>query len=334
MFDVVGVFILIALIVLFGFLTFRVWKLKKPFLKWGGVVVGGLLTLISTALLALGLNGFIKLNERHANPITDVKVAGTPAQIARGQQLANMCASCHSSDGHKPLLDGADMLARFLSVPIGTLYAPNLTPNGEIHDWSDGEVIRAIREGVHKSGRSLLVMPAGSYRHMSDEDVQALVAYLRSQPATGARSPDNQLNLFGAWFLNLVDWRTAQPPVGRVTAPAPGSAEYGKYLVSVIDCQGCHGAQLEGKADTGAPGPPPGPNLTQIIPNWTEAQFMTFFNSGQLPDGATVPIVTQPGGYSSPRMNWPMVRGVASDDDLRAMYAYLHSLKPVAGPAK
>jgi hypothetical protein len=215
--------------------------------------------------------------------------------------LAHLCVSCHTPGSQLPL-SGSDMLAKFPMPPVGTLYAPNLTPNGEIRDWSDGEIIRAIREGVHKSGRSLLVMPSDVFRNLSDDDVQALVAYLRSQPATGTRSPDNHFNLLGALFLNLSDFRTAQQPVGGVTAPKPGT--------------------------------PPGPNLTRIIPSWTEAQFMTFFNTGQLPDGSTVPTVTLPSGYSSPRMPWSMVRAAASDDDLRAMYAYLHSLPLVDGPTK
>jgi cytochrome c553 len=331
MFDTVGVLILFVLIALFGFLTARAWKLKNAFLKWGGVVIAGLLTLIQTALLVLGLIGFYKLNERYGNPVANVQVAGTAAQIARGEQLAHGCVSCHTSDGQLPL-SGVNFLAKFAGPPLGTLYAPNLTPSGNIKDWTDGEVIRAIREGVHKNGRSLLIMPAG--RNLSDDDVQALVAYLRSQPATGEPTPTNEFDLFGALFINLFDFRTAQPPVGSVTAPQPGTPEYGKYMVDVIGCRGCHGDQLQGKVDNGQPGPPPGPNLTEIVPQWTEEQFMTFFNTGQRPDGSTVPILTLPSGFSEPRMPWPMVRAVATDDELKAMYAYLHSLPPVEGPAK
>jgi mono/diheme cytochrome c family protein len=177
-------------------------------------------------------------------------------------------------------------------------------------------------------------MPAGNFRNLSDDDVQAVVAYLRSQPATGGPTPDNQFNLLGALFVNLFDVRFAQPPVGSVTAPPPGTPEYGKYLVDVIGCRGCHGAQLQGKVDTGQPGPPPGPNLTKIVPQWSEEQFMTFFNTGQLPDGSAVPILESSSGYSEPRMPWPRVRASTTDDELKAIYAYLHSLPPVEGPAK
>lgn len=333
MFDTVGVLILIALIGLFGFLTSRAWRLKNAVLRWAGAALAGLLTLIPTALLVLALIGYYKLNQGHDNPVVDVKVAGTPEQIARGAKLANVCASCHTATGQLPL-SGANFGAKFDLPPLGTLYAPNLTPAGDITGWTDGEVIRAIREGVHKNGRSLLVMPAENFRNMSDDDVQALVAYLRSQPAAGGPTPTNQFNLLGALFINLADFRTAQQPVGSVTAPQPGTPEYGKYMVDVIGCRSCHGDQLQGKVDSGQPGPPPGPNLTKIVPQWTEEQFMTFFNTGRLPDGGTVPILTLASGFSEPKMPWPEVRAAATDDELKAIYTYVHSLPLVEGPAK
>ncbi len=333
MFDTVGVLIVIGLIVLFGFLTTRAWRLTNAFLKWGGVILGGLLTLIPTALLVLALAGFYKLNMRYDNPVTNIQVAGTAAQIARGEQLAHACVSCHTPVDQLPL-SGSNLAAKFGLPPLGTLYAPNLTPSGDINDWSDGELVRAIREGIHKNGRSLLIMPADNFRKLSDDDVQAIVAYLRSQPAAGGPTPANQFNLLGAVFMNLSDFRTAQQPAGSVTAPQPGTSAYGKYMVDVLGCRSCHGDQLQGRVETGQPGPPAGPNLTQIVPQWTEEQFMTFFNTGQLPGGGTVPILTLPSGFSEPRMPWPMVRAATTDDELKDMYAYLHSLPPVDGPAQ
>jgi hypothetical protein len=333
MFDTAGVLIIIVLIALFGFLTTRAWKLKNAILKWGGVIIVGLLTLMSTAILVLALVGFYKLNERHDNPVANIQVEGTVTQIARGEQLAHTCVNCHAPGNQLPL-SGTDMTTKFPFPPLGTLYGPNLTPSGDITDWTDGEVIRAIREGVHKNGRSLLIMPAETYRNLSDDDAQALVAYLRSQPSIGGPTPTNQFNLLGAVFLNLSDFRSAQEPVGSVTTPQPGTPEYGKYLVDVLGCRVCHGDQLQGKLDNGQPGPPPGPNLTPIVPQWTEEQFMTFFNTGELPGGRTVPIITLPSGFSEPRMPWSTVRAATTDEELKAMYAYLHSLPIVEGPAK
>ena len=332
MFDIAGVFILVVLISFFGFLTLRAWKARNRWLKWIGTLLAGLLTLIPAALLILALVGFSKLNAKFDNPVENIQVERTPAQIARGEKLANLCVSCHTPGNQLPL-SGSNFVAKFEFPPLGTLYAPNLTPSGNIKDWTDGEIIRAIREGIHKNGRSLLVMPSATMRNLSDEDVQALVAYLRSQPATGKPAPDTQFNILGAIFMNLSDFRTAQAPVGHVTAPQAGSSTYGKYLVDILGCRDCHGDHLQGKADNGQPGPPPGPNLTLIVPQWTEAEFMNFFNTGTLPGGSQVPILTLKSGFSAPRMPWTEFRAATSDDELRVMYQYLHSLQPVESPA-
>lgn len=328
MFDIVGVLVLVGLIALFGFLTVRAWKLNNAVLRWGGVIIAGLLTVIPTVVLILGLVGSVQLNRRFDNPVADIKVAGTTAQIARGERLAHTCASCHGPDGKLPLA-GIDFGARFSLPPIGTLYAPNLTPGGNIDGWSDGEVMRAIREGIDKEGRSLLIMPAGTYQHLSDDDAQAIVAYLRSQPSTGEPTPDSKITVLGAIFNYLFKFQTAQPPVANVAAPQPGTPEYGKYMVDILGCRECHGEQLQGKVDNGQPGPPPGPNLTLLMPQWTEEQFMTFFNTGTLPGGAAVPTLTLPSGFTEPRMPWDTIRAATTDDELREMYAYLHGLAPV-----
>lgn len=333
MVDIIGISVLVLLILLFGFLTLRAWRAKRRWLKWAGTLLLGLLTLVPTALLILALVSFSKLNQRLDNPVSEIQIVGTPEQIVRGEKLANICVSCHSPNNQLPL-SGSNFAVKFELPPIGTLYAPNLTPSGNITDWTDGELIRAIREGIDQSGRSLLVMPSANFRYMSDEDVQALVAYLRSQPPMGAPSPENRLNVLGAIFVNLFDFRTAQTPVGHVTAPQMDTPEYGKYLVDVIGCRDCHGSQLEGKIDNGQPGPPPGPNLTQIVPQWTEEDFMIFFNTGTLPDGGQVPTLTLNSGFSEPEMPWPMVRAVTTDDELKAMFTYLHNLPPVPGPTQ
>ena len=333
MFDFVGVLIVVALVALFAFLTTRAWKSKHAILKWGGVIIAGLLTLLSTAVLVTGLIGFYKLNQTHNNPVANVQVAGTPAQIARGAKLAYNCTSCHSPGSDLPL-SGTNFAAKFDFSMFGTLYGPNLTPGGDITAWTDGEVIRAIREGVHKNGRSLLIMPAGSFQHLSDDDVQALVAYLRSQPATDGGTPDTQFNLLGAILNTVFGFQTAQQPVVNVVAPQPGTPEYGKYTVEVMGCSDCHGDQLQGRVDNGQPGPPAGPNLTQIVPQWTEEQFMNFFYTGTRPDGTTVPMLTLASGFTEPRMPWPTIRAATTDAELKAMYTYLHSLPQVDNPGR
>ena len=103
MFDIAGIAILVILSGVFGFLTVRAWKARNRWLKWIGALLAGLLTLIPAALLILALIGFSKLNEHYDNPVANIQVARTPAQIARGEKLANVCVSCHTSGNQLPL---------------------------------------------------------------------------------------------------------------------------------------------------------------------------------------------------------------------------------------
>jgi cytochrome c553 len=320
MFDFVGVGILVILLLLFGFLTWRSWRAQNRLVRWGGAIICGLLTLLVALVAGAALNGFVQLNKTYSNPVADVKVAGTPEQLARGAKLANTCVGCHSSNGQLPLT-GQNFGEG--GPPLGTLYATNLTPGGELKDWSDGEIIRAIREGIHKSGRSLLIMPAGSFHGMSDDDVQSLVAFLRSQPAAPATPPTN-INVMGALLVTISNgaFLTAQPPVsGPIAHPPEGpTAEYGEYLISsVAGCRDCHGANLAGGIPTDN-GPPAGPSLTTVGQRWSEADFIKAMRTGTKPDGVAF----------SEEMPWQEINAFASDDDLKALYAYLKTLAPTA----
>jgi mono/diheme cytochrome c family protein len=325
MFDFVGVGVLVLLTVLFAWLLTRAWRARNAALKWIGTILTGLLTLLFGLLTVVSLVGFYRLNRTYANPVPNVTVAGTPEQIARGEKLVQICAGCHSSAARPPL-DGQDFTVG--GPPFGTLYAPNLTPT-HLADWSDGEIVRAIREGVGREGRSLIIMPSYLFHNMSDEDVQSVVAYLRSQPAVEPDTPPKNINLLGSLMVNLGPIFTRQEPITQpITAPPEGpTAEYGEYLVSFIGCRDCHGQDLTGGVVNPAGGPPPGPNLTQIVPNWTQEQFITFFRTGVTPDGRQI---------DPSMMPWAEYSAFAgeSDDDLIAIYQYLHGLPPAEGPAQ
>jgi mono/diheme cytochrome c family protein len=258
------------------------------------------------------------LGQRFNNPVADVRVAGTPEQIARGAYLVSAfpgCASCHSSNRSATpvILDGNGPLPEL--VALGNFYAANLTPGGRIKDWSDGEIIRAIREGMDRDGRPLVVMPSEEYRHLSDQDAQAIVAYLRSQPAVSKSLPPQQPNflammLLGAGQIPLSN----QAPVGSVTAPGRGpTREWGEHLVDISGCRSCHGPALD--AQNIPQGPPPGPSL-RSVKGWSEADFLRTMKTGLTPTGRQL---------NPEFMPWPQfARG--SDDDLRALHAYLISL--------
>ncbi len=324
--NIVGLLVLVALIVLFAWLTRRAWGSKHRILKWPALILSGLLTLVLALATVVALIGLVKTNAPAGNPVASIKVAGTSEQIARGQKFALYCAGCHSTTGQLPLDGGKDNFGDIPGGPsLGTIYAPNLTPAGEVKDWSDGELVRAIREGVHKSRRPLIVMPSENFHNLSDDDVQAIVAYLRSQPPVKnspmADTPSNGGNLLAALILGTGMFPTSvQPPITQpVASPPPGvNAENGKYLVSVLDCHTCHGANLTGGKSNGL-GIPVGPNLTVLVPNWSEADFVKTIRTGVDPTGHAL---------NPDAMPWKEISSFATDDELKALYAYLHTLTP------
>jgi mono/diheme cytochrome c family protein len=316
MIDYLSILVLLALVILFVWLALRAWRAGNRIIRWGGTILSGLLALVFGVALVIGLFATYQSNRNYnrSNPVQEVTVAMTPEQIARGERLVNICIGCHTAD-FEPPLEGQDF-GNEIPLPIGPFYAPNLTP---IHlaDWSDGEIIRTIREGVHKSGRTIVLMPVESLQSMSDDDVQALVAYLRSQEVVEPDTPPNRPTLVGAIVALVFDLFTRQEPVvGPVVAPPEGpTAEYGEYLVTIFACSGCHGEDLRGGFIPG-PGGPPTPDILATVPSWTEEGFITFFRTGVLPTGNSV----------SENMPWQELGGFATDDDLRAVKAHLDEL--------
>lgn len=314
--DYSGLGILIALALLFGFLAYRTFRARRRWVKLVGGLSAALLTLLFGAATVLALIGYGRLNRTYTNQPSPLTAAITPQLVADGERFARSCAGCHSSSGDLPL-SGQDFFGAGGGPPIGTLWAPNLTP-AHLAEWSDGEIIRAIREGVGRDGRSLLVMPSGDLRNLSDADVLALVAYLRAQPAVEPASPPRQINVLGAIMLAALfppDFFSVQPPLAQpVVAPPRGpTAVYGSYLVS-LECQGCHGGNLAG-IPPGTAGPS-GPNLTTMPQRLTAEEFVTLLRAGTFPDGSPIGM---PVKYLEKM----------SDDDFRAIYAHLESIGPL-----
>jgi mono/diheme cytochrome c family protein len=324
MFDILGVIVLLLLAALGSWLALRAARAQSRVVKWIGLPLSALVALAGAVLLVVALAGIYKVNfPPNKGTASGIKVAGTPEQVARGARFAGFCAGCHSPDG-KPPLAGQDFTKG--GPPFGTLWAPNLTRAGEISEWSDGEIIRAIREGVHQSGRSLVVMPSEVLHNLSDADVEAIVAYLRAQPAVAPRSPATRLNLLAAVLIGAgVAPISAQPPITHpITAPAEGvSTEYGRYLVSILACRLCHGENLTG-GKVRRPGPPAGPDLTGFLAKWTAEEFSRTLRTGVDPYRHELT-----GG-----MPWKAISSFASDADLEAIYTYLHGLPPTSRPSR
>src|SRR5215472_6686641 len=201
--------------------------------------------------------GYLYIRKPAQAPALSIKVPMTPERIARGKFLFTTiadCDGCHSQRdfsrvGGPVVVSGrgqGNVLSSFIFELPGTVVAPNLTPDPEtgLGNWTDGEKIRAIREGVDRDGRALFpMMPYQGYRNMSDEDVQAVVAYLDSLPPIKNPLPKTQLA-----FPVSVLIKSAPKPAGSVPSPdLNDKMKRGEYLVAIAGCGDCHTPMEKGQ---------------------------------------------------------------------------------------
>lgn len=309
--------VILAVSVLFGWLTRQAWKTKNAFSKWGGSILGGLLSALFGIISIVAMFGLVKAATPRTAPVPDLKVAGTPEQIQRGKHVADaFCTSCHSVTNELPLTGGID-LGKDFPMPLGAFVSSNLTPAGPLKDWSDGEIFRAIRNGVDPDGRWLFVMSNFRGRNLSDEDLQALIAYLRNQPAVVNETPNppDQPSVLGLILLGAGMLPAGQPPITDViSAPPKGSTvEYGEYILNYQDCKDCHGEDLLGGKEGQLA--PIGPNL-KVVKTWTQEQFINTLRTGVNP----MEYALDPA-----RMPWKSI-GRMDDEELTAIYLYLSGM--------
>jgi mono/diheme cytochrome c family protein len=314
--GVIELVVVILLAIALAWVATRAWRLRNVPLRILAGVLSVLLTLLLAVMSVVGLVGAYRLYTPHGGPAPNITAQASPDQLTVAARHAGGCTACHSSTGNLPL-DGSN--ENLLGGPIGSLFAPNLTPGGRLKDWTDGEIMRAIREGVDRDGHPLIIMPSEAFHHLSDSDTQQLVAFLRSQPASNHATPPRDLSVMGMVLVGAGLFPTAdQPPIAQPqTAPPFGATpQYGQYLVDTTGCATCHGPTLQGKPPGGF-GPPAGPNLRALVPTWQEAAFVSFFRSGVDPYGRSIDPALMP---------WQDIGKAYTDDELRAIYAYIRSL--------
>jgi mono/diheme cytochrome c family protein len=279
MFNVICVVISIATTVILVQMTTWVWEARNAFLKWAGIIIGVLLSVTYAATASVMVVGLYRMNARSA-PAPDLKIAGTPEQIRRGKAIADsFCATCHSRTG---TLTGGDIGRKF-PISIGSFVSSNLTPAGSLKHWSDGEIFRAIRNGVDANGRWLFVSSLIGAGNLSDEDIRSLIAYIRMTPAAGAQTPDPPDDM-GPLGVAMLGAGLLPDPVsaGAIAAPTKAvTAQHGQYIVSYQGCRRCHGDDLSGGKGWLAPA---GPDLS-VVKGWKREEFITTVRTGTDPNG-------------------------------------------------
>jgi mono/diheme cytochrome c family protein len=276
-----------------------------------------------------------------------------PEQLARGKYLVDSvagCGACHTGRKSGLLTEPEDASAYLAGGNTDEdegnfkIYVPNITsdPATGLGKWTDDEIARAIRDGVRKDGSLLFpAMPFQSYQHLSDADVQAIVAYLRSVPkiAQPRARFDRDIPFLAGIGMSL--GMVHHEPAQNVTAPGPNDrTAYGKYLALAAHCEGCHALGGKGPKSedddeylagsdkplsTRGVGKVWAPNLTPEpgtgIGTFKDAQLKQALRKGtRLQDGEP--------------MLYPMSSFVAhyatmTDADLDALIAYLRTLRPV-----
>jgi len=292
--------------------------MKKIF-KWIGIVLGSLIGLVLIAGFTFFLIGNASLNKTYDFPPSNLTIPTDEASIENGKHRADtLCRDCHGQD-----LSGDVMLD---DPMMGVLDAPNLTTGeGGIgrEFTSDEDYVRAIRHGIAPDGKPIFMPAVYATSQLSDEDLGAMIAYLKTIPPVDNVTRGLQLKplakiLMGAGQFPKLPVEVVSHDVS-VTAPERGvSVEYGHYLIYTSGCQDCHGEDLAGAAY-------PDPTVQLITPNltpggevgfWSDEQFITTIRTGVTPSDHQL---------NGDHMPWETYK-LLTDDELKAMYMYLQSL--------
>lgn len=268
-------------------------------------------------------------------------VQTTPERIERGRQLSSMlCNDCHM-DFNTQKLTGRKMeeISQF-----GDIFSRNITKDPEhgIGKWTDGEIAYLLRTGVKPDGRFLPIM--AKLHKMSDEDLQSIIAFLRSDhvwvQADNTRQPETSYSFFAKFLTNIKALKPMPYPAGAVPEPdTTNQVKWGEYVaLNRVECYTCHSKDFakndyidppksEGYFGGGNEFKMPGGskilsrNLTMDeetgIGTWTEETFITAVKTGIVPNG-------------QPSLRPPMKPyAELTDGEVKAIYAYLKTLPKI-----
>ena len=282
-------------------------------------------------------------------PVPDLKISSNPEMLRRGEYLFNSvlgCADCHSTRDYSkyagPLVEGTLGKGGFefnedFGLP-GKFYARNITPS-DLGNWTDGEIFRAITEGVDKNGNALFpLMPYINFGQMDRDDIYSVIAYLRTLKPLENSIPESK----PSFPMNLIMRTIPKKSDFHKKPDESNTVEYGKYLINAAGCNDCHTQQVKGEFLTdkylagGQEYILPGnvivrpANLTPDnetgLGKWTKEQFINKFKEFRKPNFN--PQYVKEGDYNT-FMPWTFLANM-TDSDISAIYDYLRTIKPVS----
>lgn len=308
------------------------------------------LTVTAAAVVCVGASGasYLLLRKPLSAPPLALEVEMTPARIARGKYIFTLadCNGCHSVRNFKRFGGPVDRTQIGVGIEFppemglpGRIASRNITPDGEtgIGTWTDGEKIRAIREGISRDGSILFpMMPYEHYRNLSDDDVMSLVAYLKTLQPVKHQVERSQVDFPVSLLI-----KSAPKPTGSVAEPDRSDRlAYGAYLAGVAGCVECHSESEKGKPKPGftfAGGHQftfPGavvvsanitPDPQTGIGRWKEQDFIEKFQQYREYAEKGSPAAGPENFTVMPWLEFSQLDA----DDLGAIYTFLRNQKPV-----
>lgn len=291
----------------------------KKILKWLGIGLAGLVGLIIIAVVVVVIVTNRRLNATYEIAVEPIEIPGDAEALARGEHVATVrgCTDCHTRN-----LAGGILIDE---PALGQINPSNLTSGtGGIGGiYTDTDWVRAIRHGLGPDGEPLIFMPSQEFYFLSDEDLGALIAYLKTVPSVDNQPPDITIGplgrvLFLAGQLDLVPAEKIDHEAPRPVSETPGvTVAYGQYMA--VGCVGCHGPGFSGGPIPGVPPEwPAAANLTPggTLANWSEQELIDALRHGITPEGKEL---------DPQYMPWPTF-GQMTDDELKAIWLYLQSL--------
>jgi mono/diheme cytochrome c family protein len=310
----------------------------RKLLRFGGYAAGCVAVIVGAGV------GYLFVRQPSAARPPAIQVEPTPERLARGKYIFNLtdCDGCHSQRDFTrfagPVVEHGRGIGFVFPAEVGLpglVAAPNITPDREtgIGAWTDGEKIRAIRDGVSRDGRALFpMMSYPRFRHMSNEDVYSLVAYLNTLKPVKHRVPRTKLKFPVALLI-----KGEPKPAGNVPAPdRSNKLKYGEYLATLAGCAECHtardgGAPLAGGQVFRFPGmavvsPNITPDPTTGIGRWSEEYFLERFYQYEEYVRRGSPKAAAESFTVMPWLNFAQL----PPEDLKAIYAWLMSQPAVS----
>ena len=303
--------------------------MKKPL----SILLGVLILLICVVALGAAYVNFAPI-PTHEAQVPELRIEADSAMIARGEKLVSLsCALCHVGKKGRAMEGGP-----WREKDLGALYVANLTrhPESAASRYTDGEMALLLRTGIKQNGEMALTMPR--YAHLSDRDLQSIIAFLRSDSPLTAPSdkawPERELNMLGK-VLTRVAIKPLQYNSSVADPDFADPVAHGRYLAHNLACYHCHSADFatvnewepeksEGYFGGGngivrkeSPEKIPSTNLTPHPTNglgrYAMAQFGDAVRYGKRNDGSTL-------DHSMPRFT------NLNDEEVGALWAYLQTI--------